>query len=394
MCRFRKLSCLFLFISFPVLGYSQVVLQGRIVNGDDDQPISGASIYLNNTSIGSSADEAGRFSFSIRQPGNYEVVVSSVGFEPLVFMLQVGKDKLAKRLVKMKPVSNVLDEVVIEADPGAGWRLWGRVFEEAFIGTGRYARSCKILNKEDIYFEYDKERRLLQAFARKPIVIENRALGYKINYLLHDFHIDNRRKTHFYAGYPHFVKIDTGKKFERRRERAYKNSLMHFIRSLYNNNTIEEGFEVRYVVKSPNKEKARVKRISKEQKDYPDDSLSYYREVMKQEDSLSHLAPDLLTADSVVNVDDDGNKWFSSAHDLQIVGTKANEDPLFVTQQLNRRRGTQHPVSMLHFKPGSRVVIDANGNFYSAHDLLIGDYWGWASRISNMVPLDYEAVEE
>ncbi|QNL47826.1 carboxypeptidase-like regulatory domain-containing protein [Olivibacter sp. SDN3] len=394
MCQFRKLSCLFLFITFPVLGYTQVVLQGRIVNGENDQPIAGASIYLNNTSIGSSADEFGKFSFSIKQPGNYEVVVSSVGFEPLVFILQVGKNKLAKRLVKIKPASNVLDEVVVEADPGAGWRKWGRVFEEAFIGTGRNARSCKILNKEDIYFEYDKERRLLQVFARKPITIENKALGYKIDYLLIDFHIDYRRKTHFYAGYPHFVKIDTGKKFERRREQAYKNSLMHFIRSLYKNNIIEEGFEARYLIKSPNKEKSRVMQIDKERKNYPDDSLSYYRKVMKQQDTLSYLSSDLLTADSVIKVDDDGNKWFSSTHDLQIVGTETKEEPLFVMQQLKTRRGVQHPISMLHFKPGSRVVIDANGTFYSPHDLLIGDYWGWASRIANMVPLDYEAVED
>ncbi|MFC6100292.1 carboxypeptidase-like regulatory domain-containing protein [Olivibacter domesticus] len=391
MRQFRKLTYLSMLICLPILGYSQVVLQGKVVNGQNDKPISGASVFLNSSSIGSSANALGEFSFPISQPGNYEVVVSSIGYEPLVFMLQVTEEKLAPRLIKLKPAPNILDEVVIEANPGAGWRKWGRVFEEAFIGTGRNARSCRILNKEDIYFEYNKEQHILRAFARKPIVVENKALGYTINYLLQGFHIDYRNKIQFYAGYPHFANIKVGKKFERRRERSYTNSLMHFIRSLYQNNLAEQGFEMRYIAKSPNKEKFRVKGIYKNNKGHSDDSLAYYREVLKQADTLSLLSPQLLTADSVIKVDANGNKWLSCTHDLQIVGNKIKEDPLYVSQQLKTNRGVQHPVSILQFKIGRQIVIDANGTYYDPRDLLCSAYWGWASRIADMVPLDYKA---
>lgn len=81
----------------------------------------------------------------------------------------------------------------------------------------------------------------------------------------------------------------------------------------------------------------------------------------------------------------------SSTHNLQIVGNKIKEDPLYVSQQLKTNRGVQHPVSILHFKIGRSIVIDANGTYYDPRDLLCSAYWGWASRVADMVPLDYEA---
>jgi hypothetical protein len=49
------------------------------------------------------------------------------------------------------------------------------------------------------------------------------------------------------------------KAWEKKRQETYLGSLMHFMRSVYRNTIMTEGFEVRHLQKVPNVEKQRVK---------------------------------------------------------------------------------------------------------------------------------------
>ena len=62
-----------------------------------------------------------------------------------------------------------------------------KLFKKEFLGSTTNSRNCEILNEDDISFNYGSDRDTLKAYALKPILIFNRALGYKITYYLDIF---------------------------------------------------------------------------------------------------------------------------------------------------------------------------------------------------------------
>ena len=79
-----------------------------------------------------------------------------------------------------------VDEIEIVEDTPRRWRRQLKQFEKAFLGTSENARACTLLNPEYLSFTSEK-RGQLEASASAPLIIENRALGYRIEYLLDAF---------------------------------------------------------------------------------------------------------------------------------------------------------------------------------------------------------------
>ncbi|WP_315816906.1 hypothetical protein [Paraflavitalea speifideaquila] len=161
------------------------------------------------------------------------------------------------------------------------------------------------------------------AVADEPLIIENRALGYRIKYQLEDFIYNMSERTLLYVGYTLFEDMAADRnRIPRRwvvaRKHAYEGSMMHFMRSLYTNKLDMDGFEVQRMVKVPNIEKQRVKkeyaslwrrnigtgsRIVMGRGDSVSvvgDSTEYYSRILRQPDFKDVINPLLLTADSVL----------------------------------------------------------------------------------------------
>src|SRR5664280_3039543 len=78
----------------------------------------------------------------------------------------------------------------------------------------------------------------LKAFASKPILINNNALGYKITYYLDKFEYYKKDRSMFFAGNMIFnedLGINETQKqlYGERRNEAYLGSRMHFFRALW-----------------------------------------------------------------------------------------------------------------------------------------------------------------
>jgi hypothetical protein len=73
-----------------------------------------------------------------------------------------------------------LESITVEPWEKDGWERWGRVFTESFIGTTSASRQCEIKNHKALRFRYSKKNGTLIAVADEPLIIENRALGYRI----------------------------------------------------------------------------------------------------------------------------------------------------------------------------------------------------------------------
>ncbi len=199
------LSFFLIIISVVVFGQSFQV-QGRVVNEADDKPLSGASVFINNGCKGTTTDNEGKFILTGLSVNTFELVISYVSYETIV--INISPENISKRfVVKMSPRQNELEEVVIGMIEKDGFKKWGRLFLDNFIGTSANAQKCVILNPETLIFRYDKKKRILRVSAREQLKIRNNALGYNINYQLEQFEYDASNTSVIYLGYIHFNDI-------------------------------------------------------------------------------------------------------------------------------------------------------------------------------------------
>src|SRR5688500_4739718 len=104
-----------------VLGWSPSVAQtvfkvsGK-VQDESGKPLPFASAFLNQTTLGDRTTEAGTFTIRHIPPGKYELIVSYLGFEPVIMPVEVQAD-VKEITVVLKPKAGVLKEYVVRRDP-------------------------------------------------------------------------------------------------------------------------------------------------------------------------------------------------------------------------------------------------------------------------------------
>ena len=99
--------------------FSQLgVIQGRVYNANNNQPVEFASVAIFGTSIGSISDLDGNFIFTGLEPGYIELRVSSVGFGTYVSeAILITNAKKVFIDVPLAEANVELDEVVVKASP-------------------------------------------------------------------------------------------------------------------------------------------------------------------------------------------------------------------------------------------------------------------------------------
>lgn len=72
------------------------------------------------------------------------------------------------------------------------------------------------------------------------------------------------------------------------RQQTFEGSLLQFMRAINQNKIEQTGFQIRHLVRNPNKEKERVKRIWKYYSDgnikLPQDTINNYKRILNQND--------------------------------------------------------------------------------------------------------------
>ncbi len=116
----KKIVLLFFLISLQLsLVYSQQgVIEGRVFNTKNNEPVQFATVAIFGTTIGSISDLDGNFLFTGLEPGYVELRISSVGFETYVSeAIQVTNAKKVFLEVPLEEANVALEEVVIKASP-------------------------------------------------------------------------------------------------------------------------------------------------------------------------------------------------------------------------------------------------------------------------------------
>lgn len=391
--------------------FAQFVLQGK-VQGKDGNPIPSASVFLSNTSMGTVANRDGFFILDGIAAGKYDLVVSSIGFETHVQQINTAQWP-PNMVITLAAKAAELPEVVVGNYTKETWAKWGKFFLENFLGTTPFANSCVIKNEKAIQFRNYKKRNELKAIADEPLIIENRALGYRIKYQLELFNYNFKTKIFHFSGYPLFEAYEKpGEKpkhrYEQNRNEAYYGSKLHFMRSLFRNRLVENGFEVRFMQRIPNTEKERVKRMTAvlaadgkstitisnngsmaSSSKLQGDSADYYRKVMRQPDLLDVIDPAVLPGDSIGYAINEHTAGFYFPNYLHITYFLAKEDPIYLSSNnINREPGPQ--VTTLQIIANRPMEVMADGSYFDPLDILSSGYWAWTERMGNMLPFNFK----
>jgi hypothetical protein len=361
----RKILFLLWFI-LPSAALAQFSIKGRILDGADKNTVPGATVFLANASVATATTADGTFTLNNVRSGQYELVVTMIGYDTYRQTILVNANMTLADLV-LASKSIALNEVKIRPDPD--WERNYELFREEFLGSSEYAKKCKILNPELIDIHFDKTERKLTATSSDFIVIENKALGYKVKYLLSDFTKDYRNGYTYFAGTALFEdlagKNGQQKTWAKNRLKVYEGSSMHFLRSVIANQVPEDGFTVLRLIRKVN----------------PD-----YKGIMDKQYFQTLVTTPLSEADYVKLTDTQGLYALSFKDCLYVMYSKkpVKIKPTDVTD-----------VSLATttlILDQDMVLFDNNGIFIDPPTVTFDGAWG-KSRMAEMLPVDYEPAQ-
>lgn len=236
-------SIFYLLIFFGAFASAQT-FSGRVLDAQTNKPIASVAVYFDNTTIGTTTNDNGEFSIDYSDAIQSTLVISFLGFETVL----VDDYRLKNNVtIYLKEEIAQLDTVVINADDGMSRDRKLRWFRKEFLGVSQHGKSCRILNEEDLRFRFDRNTNVLTAWSNTPVIVKNSSLQYEVSFDIIDFEILigkwNAQQV-IYTGTSFYKDLDPkpSRKTSRNRNKAYKGSVLHFIRALYNKRLVEEEY--------------------------------------------------------------------------------------------------------------------------------------------------------
>lgn len=396
MLRLKILLLLLLLVS---TASAQKVLQGRVIDEQTNKPVEFASVYLNNTTNGTHTNDKGEFRLAVGA-GTYEVVVSFMGYEPVIFEAK-GNELAPSYLVKLTPKAYNLGEVEVTATRDKEWYYNLAVFKEHFLGKSKLGKQLKILNPEVLVITFDPQESVLDVQAKDVLLIQNPALGYTIEYLLTDFRLYFRDNYSYFLGYPKFTLMEGGKGKQRRwlknREAAYNGSFMHFVRALRKQQLEEQGFNLRRLYRLPNPNRPTDEEIAAARAELRERAKGG---TVKLEGEVGEVLSRASLPKYIEKLDKNPvpyNAYLSTENGLaklafddflQVVFTGEKEEPGYLLQFKERKAGKPtYQTSVISLDSGS-VFLEENGSVSEPLQVVLEGYWGW-EKVGEMLPLDY-----
>jgi hypothetical protein len=229
---------------FPIFVLAQNI-RGKVTNSNNE-PLVGASVYLDGTTIGTSTDSEGFFEITSSNKYNTLLIVRFLGYEDIILSNPYEKEFYTFVLV---PKTNEIETVLVVKD-GFTRKQKMQLFKEQFLGITKYGKACKILNEDDIDFNYDLNTFLFTARSSEPIKIENPELGYVIDFDLHNFYVKFNFKTiksafvieSMYLGTAKYTDISSEVRIIKNRKDVYLGSSMHLFKSVIDNSWSPRSF--------------------------------------------------------------------------------------------------------------------------------------------------------
>jgi len=232
-----------------VHGPARGTLIGIVTDAATGTPLGNTNVYLSSTTIGTNTGPDGTFTISGIPPGVFLVVASRVGHTVQSHTVHVSQSDTLRTDFALEPVALQGEEVEVVAHPDREWRRLLGKFTASFLGRGRNAEDCSILNPEVLDFRMDRGTGMLIASTDSVLRIENRSLGYRLYARLGLFQWDVDEDRGRFVLYPRFEALQSedsarSTQWRSNRENSYRGSLKHFLAALVAGTFVHEGFSV------------------------------------------------------------------------------------------------------------------------------------------------------
>ncbi|MGM9475481.1 carboxypeptidase-like regulatory domain-containing protein [Pedobacter sp. GSP4] len=369
------------------------------------EALPGAGVYISGYKIATISENDGSYKLLLK-PGNYDILVQLIGYKALNKNVIIS-DKTVKLDLVLEESVTQLAEVTIK--PDLNRERYIAMFKDFFIGTTPNAAQCKLINPNVLIIDYDRENGLLTVKSNEFLIIENKALGYRIKYLVNNFEYSRKTNIIYYEGYPTYEDLKASKRkkegWDKKRLTAYLGSPQHFFKSLFNKNATGEGFIINKMINIPNPDKpadslinANIKRLSPVQNITGNihfvigDSLNYWVKKKNLPKEISVLSKQAVQQDTLTHLTSSSAiKEINFTDKLYIAYTKEKEDPSF-SQRIGIAIG--RPLEYSHYQISTitqqhgPVYFYENGGIYNPRTMLYSGYWAW-EKIADSVPMDY-----
>ena len=329
-------------------------LAGRVLDDSTSTPLSNVNIYIANTTLGGNTDERGTFEIRNIPLGTHDIIASRIGYSLLTVRVSLQEARTRRLEFRLKPMNVEMGEVVVSAPDPAAWReeLWR--FTDYFLGITENSKECRITNPEVLDFT-SSGHDALEATARKPVEIDNLALGYHLTFFLKSFSI--KGDIIAYEGLPKFSELIPKDSIQRKvwkenRMSAFDGSLRHFLISLYHSRIAKDGYALFHL-----------------------DFLPLDQSVT----SRKLVTEDEILADGPLP----GQKTLRFSGYLEV----EHQGDMERGYNLLRKAGTTGQVSWLALNYYA-VGFNERGLINEAFPTRAYGYWAWR-RVADMLPLDF-----
>lgn len=341
---------------------AQTTLRGTVVDEDTDEPLPGAHVFIAQSMVGTTTDDEGHFVLRDLRPGSARLVVSMVGYETQQENLLLTGDTTRTFRFAVPPTIIEGEEVTVTAERDEEWYERLERFKHLFIGSSPIAERCSLLNPEVLRFE-KKWWGKFRAEATEPLVIENRALGYRVTYHLKEF--EKSGPVIRWDGEPLFEPLTPrdsteARRWARNRRDAYEGSLRHFLMALLHDRVEAEQFEMHWIPRA-----------------------GVYRNVYRAD---RHS----ISRDRILSPDSDSTWEMSFTGRLEVTyyGEPESKGYLrWAKQHHDRgRRSFQRSQIKLDDPP---VHVDAYGEIVEPYGATVYQYFSYELRLSGLLPREY-----
>ena len=349
--------------SFAVVFGQNFTVSGKVVDSASKEPLAFASVFCQNTTLGTATNKEGLFSMNIKE-GGYDLVITYTGYKSQ--MIRVSREmKTTDMQIELVKQEKSIEEVVIRSSNEVkdGWTKYGKFFLDNFIGTTPFSSQTVLLNPEVLKFYYFRKSEKLKVMADSPLLISNNALGYNIRYNLDSFLFFYKTDICSYRGLSFYEErtaaADSMNRWKKNREKAYFGSRLHFMHSYFDSTLTEAGFIISLLDEDNNKK---------------------FNNITEPYDTTWYTAAN----DSVNEVD------IYYPRRINITYTKRAPEneylkkyklPLDISQQLS------------YIDMRDVITIKPNGYYYDQKDWINYGYWSW-KNIADQVPNDYVPQKE
>ena len=343
-------------------------ISGYVKDKESHSPIAGVFVFFENSSIGTISDEQ----------GYYELSSNTVSFEQMVFThinydLKSEKVSTLKDSIFLTPQQFVLDEVVISKkakDRDRPKRL--KKFQKALLGKLEKKNSVKLVNPEVLLFE-EKKGKLL-AHADVPLIIDNKYLGYKLQFFLKEFELSSNDDLRYQASAffePLAGSIKEEIRFNRNRVKTYQKGSRSFFQDLVKRHIDEEKYELGYATLNWKADITSFESIDVNTLDIVEQNPNTFEINIKGNLTVVHKDINITVVNSFHNS-------LSATINTTVKNVKKTPKQLQATTSFIARN--------------SKIVFDNYGMILNPLEIMEVGHWS-ESRVANLLPLDYQPVK-